>query len=102
MDGITRDDVAHLAKLARLALADDELDELAGQIKDILQHVNVITELDTEGVDAMSHPVAIQNIAHEDVTKPCLSQESVLSQAPEVEDGRIVIPKILGEGGDER
>ena len=43
MDGITRDDVAHLAKLARLALADDELDELAGQIKDILQHVNVIT-----------------------------------------------------------
>ena len=46
MDGITRDDVAHLAKLARLALADDELDELAGQIKDILQHVNVITELD--------------------------------------------------------
>mgnify|MGYP001760386237 CR=1 FL=1 len=92
MDGITRDDVAHLAKLARLALADDELDELAGQIKDILQHVNVIT--------AMSHPVAIQNIAHEDVTKPCLSQESVLSQAPEVEDGRIVIPQILSEGGE--
>lgn len=100
MDGITRDDVAHLAKLARLALADDELDELAGQIKDILQHVNVITELDTEGVDAMSHPVAIQNIAHEDVTEPCLSQESVLSQAPEVEDGRIVIPQILSEGGE--
>ena len=100
MDGITRDDVAHLAKLARLALADDELDELAGQIKDILQHVNVITELDTEGVDAMSHPVAIQNIAHEDGTKPCLSQESVLSQAPEVEDGRIVIPQILSEGGE--
>lgn len=98
MDGITRDDVAHLAKLARLALADDELDELAGQIKDILQHVNVITELDTEGVEAMSHPVAIQNVAHEDVIKPCLSQEEVLSQAPEVEDGRIVVPQILGEG----
>ena len=48
----------------------------------------------------MSHPVAIQNVAHEDVIKPCLSQEEVLSQAPEVEDGRIVVPQILGEGGE--
>ncbi|HHY07143.1 MAG: Asp-tRNA(Asn)/Glu-tRNA(Gln) amidotransferase subunit GatC [Lawsonella sp.] len=100
MDGITRNEVAHLAKLSRLTLADDELDELAGQIKEILSYVTAVRDLDTEGVDPMSHPVAIRNVAHEDVIEPCLTQEEVLSQAPEVEDGRIVIPQILGEGGE--
>lgn len=98
MDGITRSEVAHLAKLARLTLADDELDELAGQIKDILSYVTAVRDLDTEGVEPMSHPVAIRNVAHDDVIKPGLTQEEVLSQAPSIEDGRIVIPQILGEG----
>lgn len=100
MDGITRSEVAHLAKLARLTLADDELDELAGQIKDILAHVTAVRDLDTDGVAPMSHPVAIRNVAHKDVIQPGLTPEEVLSQAPDVLEGRIVIPQILGEGGE--
>lgn len=100
MDGITHDEVAHVAQLARLALSDDELHELADQIQNIMQHVAAVTELDTEGVPAMSHPVAISNVSHEDIIQPGLSPEEVLSQAPDVEEGRIVVPQILGEGGE--
>lgn len=97
MSQISRDEVAHLAKLARLALTDDELDSYAGQLDAILTHVGQIQAVDVTGVEATDNPLKAVNVTRPDQTAPCLTQQQALAEAPEAIDGRFAIPQILGE-----
>jgi aspartyl-tRNA(Asn)/glutamyl-tRNA(Gln) amidotransferase subunit C len=98
MSEITRGEVAHLARLARLALHDDELDRLASQLDVILGAVAKIGEVsDAEGVTPMTHAVPIENVMRPDVVMPSLPRDDVLAGAPAAEDGRFRVPRILDE-----
>jgi aspartyl-tRNA(Asn)/glutamyl-tRNA(Gln) amidotransferase subunit C len=94
---ISRDEVAHLASLARLALTEDELDSFAGQLDAILSHVSQIQAVDVTGVDPTGNPLTDVNVFRADEVQPCLTQEEALSQAPKAVDGRFAVPRILGE-----
>ena len=97
MSQISRDEVAHLARLARLALTDDELDSYAGQLDAILEHVSQIQAVDVTGVEPTDNPLKDVNVFRTDVVEPCLTQEEALAQAPKAVDGRFAVPRILGE-----
>lgn len=92
---ITRDDVAHLAHLARLAVTDDELDVFAGQLDVILGAVARVGEVAADDIPATSHAVAMTNVYRADEIRPSLPRESVLAGAPEVEDDKFRVPRIL-------
>jgi aspartyl-tRNA(Asn)/glutamyl-tRNA(Gln) amidotransferase subunit C len=94
---ITRNEVAHLARLARLALSEDELAQLAGQLDAILGAVARVSEVAGDDVPPTSHAVPLTNVLREDVVAPCLTSEQALSGAPAAEDGRFRVPRILGE-----
>ncbi|MEY2418927.1 MAG: aspartyl-tRNA(Asn)/glutamyl-tRNA(Gln) amidotransferase subunit [Actinomycetota bacterium] len=94
---LTRDEVAHVALLARLELTDDELDMFTGQLADILGHADDIEALDVSDVPAMAHPLRLTNVLRSDEVVPSLDRDEVLSQAPAAEDGRFRVPQILGE-----
>ena len=98
MSQISRDDVAHLARLARLALTDDELDGFAGQLDAILSHVGQIQAVDVTGVEATDNPLKSVNVTRPDAVEPCLTQDEALAAAPKAEDGRFAVPRSLGEG----
>ena len=97
MSQISRDEVAHLAKLARLALTDDELDSYAGQLDAILTHVGQIQAVDVAGVEPTDNPLKAVNVTRPDQVAPCLTQEEALAAAPHAIDGRFAVPQILGE-----
>ncbi|MDG4664732.1 Asp-tRNA(Asn)/Glu-tRNA(Gln) amidotransferase subunit GatC [Mycobacterium sp. 236(2023)] len=97
MSQISRDEVAHLARLARLALTDSELDSFAGQLDAILGHVSQIQAVDVTGVEATDNPLTSVNVFRTDEPQPCLTQDEALSGAPAAVDGRFEVPRILGE-----
>ncbi|MER7560277.1 Asp-tRNA(Asn)/Glu-tRNA(Gln) amidotransferase subunit GatC [Nocardioides sp. NPDC126508] len=97
MPEITRDEVAHLADLARIDLSDAELDHLAPQLQVILESVASIQGLAGDDVPATSHPLPMTNVFREDVVVPGLTPEQALSGAPAVEDQRFSVPRILGD-----
>jgi aspartyl-tRNA(Asn)/glutamyl-tRNA(Gln) amidotransferase subunit C len=94
---ITRDEVAHLAELSRLALTEAELEHFAGQLDVIISAVARVQEVAAEGIPPMTHAVPVVNVFRDDVEQPCLSQDVVLSQAPAAEQGRFRVPRILAE-----
>jgi aspartyl-tRNA(Asn)/glutamyl-tRNA(Gln) amidotransferase subunit C len=94
---ISRDDVAHLARLARLTLTDGELDSFAGQLDAILEYVGAIQAVDVTGVEATDNPLKSVNVARPDAVAPSLTQEQALAAAPNAVDGRFAVPRILGE-----
>jgi aspartyl-tRNA(Asn)/glutamyl-tRNA(Gln) amidotransferase subunit C len=94
---ISRDEVAHLARLARLALTDDELDHYVSQLDAILTHVGQIQAVDVTGVEPTDNPLKAVNVTRPDQTAPCLTQQQALAEAPEALDGRFAVPQILGE-----
>jgi aspartyl-tRNA(Asn)/glutamyl-tRNA(Gln) amidotransferase subunit C len=94
---IARDDVAHLARLSRLALGEEELDHFAAQLDVIIAAVAKVQEVAADGIPATSHAVPLVNVFREDVLVQCLDAETVLSQAPAVEDQRFRVPRILVE-----
>lgn len=94
---LTRDEVAHVAHLARLEVTEAELDMFTEQLADVLEHANDVAALDVTGVDAMAHPLGLTNVLRDDVVVPSLDRDEVLSQAPAAEDGRFRVPQILGE-----
>ncbi|WP_137724317.1 Asp-tRNA(Asn)/Glu-tRNA(Gln) amidotransferase subunit GatC [Prescottella subtropica] len=98
MPAISRDEVAHLARLSRLALTDAELDEFAGQLDSILSHVKAVAEVATDDVPPTANPNPITNVTRPDVIVPGLTPEQALSGAPAVEQDRFAVPQILGEG----
>jgi len=96
-DRISRQDVAHVAALARLHLTDDELDRFTFQLGAVLDHAAAVAALDTVGVPPTAHPLPLVNVLRDDTVAPGLERDEVLSQAPSVEDGRFRVPRILGE-----
>ena len=95
--GITRDEVAHLARLSRLAVSEQELDTFAGQLDVILGAVARVQEVATPDVPPTSHAVPLTNVLRPDVVTPCLDRDEVLAAAPAAEDGRFRVPRILDE-----
>jgi aspartyl-tRNA(Asn)/glutamyl-tRNA(Gln) amidotransferase subunit C len=95
--GISRDDVVHLAGLARIDLSDAEIDHLASELPAILDHVAVVQQAAGEDIPAMSHPVPVDNVFRADVVVPGLTTEEALAAAPASEQQRFLVPKILGE-----
>jgi aspartyl-tRNA(Asn)/glutamyl-tRNA(Gln) amidotransferase subunit C len=94
---ITRADVAHLARLSRLALTDDELDQMASQLEVIISSVARVSEVAAADVPPTSHSVPLTNVFRADVLVPCLSPEEALAGAPAAEDQRFRVPRILDE-----
>jgi aspartyl-tRNA(Asn)/glutamyl-tRNA(Gln) amidotransferase subunit C len=97
MATISRDDVAHLARLARLAVTDDELDTFAGQLDVILQAVAQVGEVAAADVPPTSHSVPLTNVYRDDVVVPGLRREDALAGAPDAEENRFRVPRILDE-----
>ena len=97
MSGISQEDVAHLANLARINIPADELDHYAKQLDAILNAVAQVSSLDTANVPAMSHPVPMTNVFREDIPGISLTAKQALSGAPSVEDERFRVPRILDE-----
>jgi len=96
-DRLTREDVAHVAALARLHLSEDELDLFTGQLAEVLDHAADVASLDLAGVEPTAHAMAVTNVLRSDETRACLDRDEVLGQAPSVEDHRFRVPRILGE-----
>jgi aspartyl-tRNA(Asn)/glutamyl-tRNA(Gln) amidotransferase subunit C len=94
---ITRADVEHVARLARLALTEDELVALTSELGAILDHAAQVSALDTDGVPPTAHPLPLVNVFRADDARPGLARDEVLAGAPEAEDGRFRVPRILGE-----
>ena len=94
---ITRDEVSHLADLARIELSDAELDQLAPQLTVILESIASIQGVAGDDVPPTSHPLPLTNVFRDDVVAPCLTPEEALAGAPEVEQQRFKVPRILGD-----
>ncbi len=84
---ISRDEVLHVAKLARLALTDEEVERFRSQLSAILEAVGKVSELDLTGVPPTAHPLDLVNVLAEDKPAPCLPREAALANAPDPEDG---------------
>jgi aspartyl-tRNA(Asn)/glutamyl-tRNA(Gln) amidotransferase subunit C len=94
---ITRDEVAHLARLSRLALSDDELERFAGQLDVIISAVARVQEVAAAGIPPMTHAAELSNVFREDIVVPPLGADVALAQAPAAELGRFRVPRILTE-----
>jgi aspartyl-tRNA(Asn)/glutamyl-tRNA(Gln) amidotransferase subunit C len=97
MAAISREEVAHLARLARLAVTDEELDTFAGQLDVILQSVARVGEVAADDIPPTSHSVPLTNVLREDVEVPCLTPVDALSGAPDQAEQRFRVPRILDE-----
>lgn len=94
---ITRKDVEHVARLARLALTDEEQETFTGQLGAILDHAADVAALEIDDVAPTAHPIPMQNVLRPDEPGPCLDRDEVLAQAPEAENGRFRVPRIMDE-----
>ena len=97
MAAISRDDVAHLAKLARIEMTPAELDHMANELEQILGAVKRVQEVATSDIAPTSHPLSMSNVFRDDVVKPSLTNDEALSGAPAQADERFKVPQILGE-----
>ena len=89
---IDRDQVLHVAKLARLELSDDEVEQMAKELSGILEHVDRISELDLDGVEPTSHVVKLENVLRADEPRPSLDRDVALANAPDPSDGAFRVP----------
>ena len=89
---ISRDEVLHVARLARLELGEDELERFAEQLNAILEAVGKVAELDLESVEPTAHPLDLVNVWAEDEPRPCLSVEEALANAPDREGDLFRVP----------
>ncbi len=95
--GLSREDVAKVAALARLTLSDEELDTFTEQLSQVLEHAKDIAALDLDGVIATAHPFGLVNVVREDELRASLDRDEVLAMAPDAEEGRFAVPRIMGE-----
>ena len=94
---ITRDEVAHLARLARISLTDAELDHLAPQLGQIIAAVAQVQEVAAEGIPPTTHALPVTNVFRDDVIVPPIGARAALDQAPAAEQDRFRVPRILAE-----
>ena len=89
---IDREQVLHVARLARLELSDEEIERMAGELSGILEHVDRISGLDLDGVEPTAHVVALENVLRADDPEPSLPRDRALEQAPDAVDGAFRVP----------
>jgi aspartyl-tRNA(Asn)/glutamyl-tRNA(Gln) amidotransferase subunit C len=94
---ISTEDVAHVARLARLDVTPEELELFTEQLGAVLDHAADVAALDTAGVPPTAHPLPLVNVLRGDVAEPSLDREEVLAAAPAVQEHRFKVPRILGE-----
>jgi aspartyl-tRNA(Asn)/glutamyl-tRNA(Gln) amidotransferase subunit C len=94
---ISRDDVVHVARLARLELTDDEVERFTGQLAQVLAHAADVAAMDLDGVAPTSHPLPLSNGLRPDEVGRCADRDEVLAAAPSVEANRFRVPRITGE-----
>jgi aspartyl-tRNA(Asn)/glutamyl-tRNA(Gln) amidotransferase subunit C len=94
---IDRDQVLHVARLARLRLSDEEVERMVGDLSGILEHVDRIGKLDLEGVEPTSHVVALENVLRTDEPRPSLPRDVALASAPEPQEGAFRVPSPQAE-----
>ena len=94
---LTREEVAHVAALARLELSEEELELFTVQLAEVLEHAADVAALDLDGVAMTAHALAVTNVLRPDELRPVLDRDEVLAQAPSVEEHRFKVPRILGE-----
>lgn len=97
MSTLSRDDVAHLARLARVELTEAELDRMLDELSVILDAVAQVQQAPTDAVAPMSHPMPLVNVARPDVVAPGLTAEQALAAAPQAQQQRFAVPRILDE-----
>jgi len=91
---ITREDVVHVARLARLELSDEELERMREQLSAILEAVGKVAQLDLAGVEPTAHPLDLVNVLADDVPRPSLPRDEALANAPDPEDGFFGVPAV--------
>lgn len=96
---LSRQDVAKVGMLARLALSDADLDRMTGELSKIVGFVSLLEELDTSAVEPLAHPLDTQNVFRDDVPQPSLSTAEALQSAPRHDDECFLVPAVLGESG---
>jgi aspartyl-tRNA(Asn)/glutamyl-tRNA(Gln) amidotransferase subunit C len=96
MAALSRDDVAHVAHLARLGLTEEELARLEGELNHILEQYEILARLDTEAIAPTAQTIELENILRDDVVAVSLPVEAVLANAPETEGDFLVVPAIIG------
>ena len=89
---IEREQVLHVARLARLKLSGEEVERMAGELSDVLEHVDRIAALDLSGVEPTTHVVALENVLRPDEPTPSLPRERALENAPDPQDGSFRVP----------
>jgi aspartyl-tRNA(Asn)/glutamyl-tRNA(Gln) amidotransferase subunit C len=89
---IDREQVLHVARLARLSLNDDEVQRMSGELSKVLDHIEKIAELDLDGVPPTSHVIEVDNALRPDEPVPCLPREAALASAPAVADDGFLVP----------
>ncbi|HWJ84134.1 MULTISPECIES: Asp-tRNA(Asn)/Glu-tRNA(Gln) amidotransferase subunit GatC [Cellulomonas] len=97
MSSLSRDEVARVAGLARIDLTPAELDRLAGELDVIVESVARVSEIATPDVPATSHPLPLSNVFRTDVPVATVDRDAVLASAPAAQDGKFLVPQILGE-----
>lgn len=93
---LTRADVVHVAKLARLALTNEEIDQYTADLAGILRHAEDVASLDTTGIVATAHPLPLVNVLRPDVVRPSIDRGELLAGAPMAHDNQFRVPSILG------
>jgi len=92
-------DIRYVAKLARIALTDDEVERFGQQLGDLLEHVDAISKLDTASIPATAQVVESRNVERQDDVRPCLDRKTVLSMAPQAQENFFRVPRIIAEEG---
>jgi aspartyl-tRNA(Asn)/glutamyl-tRNA(Gln) amidotransferase subunit C len=92
---ITPDLIKYLETLARITLSEDEEQKVGAQLQDILTYIDMLNELDTDGVEAMSHCFPVTNVMREDEVAPSMTPDEITANAPQAQDGCFVVPKTV-------
>ena len=92
---ITPELIKYLESLARITLSEEEEKKVGNELQDILTYIDKLNELDTEGVEAMSHSFQLTNVLRADEVKPSMSPDEIVANAPESQDGAFVVPKTV-------
>ncbi len=94
---LTREEVQHIARLCRLSMTTEELDEMSQQLSHILEQFEVLRQLDTEGVEATSHVADLASVLREDVVSDSLPREDVLANAPREQSGQFRVGVVIDD-----
>ena len=92
---ITPDLIKYLESLARITLTEEQEKKVGTELQDILTYIDMLNELDTDGVEAMSHCLPVTNVMRDDVVEPSMTPDEITANAPESQDGCFVVPKTV-------